>query len=329
MWLETPRLKSDALNQLIRSATQGDVSAAARLITLAETGGETALEVQNGIFPHTGNAHLLGITGPAGAGKSTLISKLAQKLVVPGHKVAVVACDPSSPKTGGALLGDRIRMNNLDLDEQVFVRSIATRKSTGSLPLAALRAADILDATGFGTIIFETVGTGQNQVDIMQAAHTIIAVSAPGLGDDIQAMKSGLLEVADIHVVSKSDLGGAGKTRTDIENAVHMRKDTLSGGDPNSGWKPVVLPVNSLEGEGLSELKQAIHAHHHFLLTGDEMQRRCHYMMRQRIYSEASEILEQFFKTASGKPLSERIEKVLQRELTPTMAAQEMLKDQL
>jgi LAO/AO transport system kinase len=220
-------------------------------------------------------------------------------------------------------------MNNLDLDEQVFVRSIATRESTGSLPIAALRAADILDATGFGTIIIETVGTGQNQVDIMQAAHTIIAVSAPGLGDDIQAMKSGLLEVADIHVVSKCDLGGAGKTLTDIENAAHMREGNPSGGDGNSGWEPAVLPVSSLTGEGFPELKQAIQAHYRFLLAGGEMQRRCQSMMQKRIYSEASEILEQSFKTASGKPLSRRIEQVLQREMTPTRAAQEMLKDQL
>jgi LAO/AO transport system kinase len=220
-------------------------------------------------------------------------------------------------------------MNNLDLDEQVFVRSIATRASTGSLPLAALRAVDILDATGFGTIIIETVGTGQNQVDIMQAAHTIIAVSAPGLGDDIQAMKSGLLEVADIHVVSKSDLGGAAKTLSDIKNAVHMRLGAPSGRNGASGWEPVILPVSSPAGEGLSELKQAIHAHHHFLLNGDEMQQRCHHMMRQRIYSEAKEIFEQSFETAAGKPLSRRIEQVLQREITPTMAAQEMLKDHL
>jgi LAO/AO transport system kinase len=329
MWRRNPGHKSDALKSLIRSALGGDITAAARLITLAEAGGETALEVQNGLFPHTGRAHLLGITGPAGVGKSTLISKLAAKLAAPGQKVAVIACDPSSPKTGGALLGDRIRMNNLTLDERIFIRSIATRENNGSLPLAALRAADILDASGFGAIIIETVGTGQNQVDIMQAAHTIIAVSAPGLGDDIQAMKSGLLEVADIHVVSKSDLGGAGKTLTDIENAIHMRQGGPTIGNGTSGWKPVVLPVSSLEGEGFVELKQAIETHYEFLMDGSEMQRRSHHMLRMRIYREAMEILEQSFKATPGEHLSRRIEQVLLREITPTKAAQEMLKDQL
>ena len=320
------------MKKLIRSALGSDVTAIARLITLAEAAGETALEVQNEVFPHTGRAHLLGITGPAGAGKSTLISKLAAKLASPERKVAVIACDPSSPNTGGALLGDRIRMNDLVHDDRVFVRSIATRDSTGGLPLAAFRAADILDASGFGTVIIETVGTGQNQVDIMQAAHTIIAVSAPGLGDDIQAMKSGLLEVADIHVVSKSDLHGAGKTLMDIGNAVRMRQkntlqDDATGNDGQGGWAPLVLPVNSLAGEGIDELKQAVDAHYRFLQDGDNMQRRCRRMFRERVYREAIDLLAQSFKASPDERLSRRLELMLQREITPTRVAQEFLKD--
>ncbi len=157
------------MKELLQAALEGKVAAIARLITLTGSAGVTALEVQEGIFPHTGNAHLVGITGPAGAGKSTLIGKLAATLATHGQKVAIVACDPSSPKTGGALLGDRIRMHSLIHDENVFIRSIATGGSAGGLPLAAFRAADILDACGFNTVIIETVGTGQNQVDIMQA----------------------------------------------------------------------------------------------------------------------------------------------------------------
>jgi len=313
------------LNKLIRSALGGDVTAIARLITLTEAAGETALEVQNEIFPRAGRAHLLGITGPAGAGKSTLISKLAAQLAAPGRKVAVIACDPSSPNTGGALLGDRIRMNDLVHDERIFIRSIATRDSTGGLPLAAFSAADILDASGFGTVIIETVGTGQNQVDIMQAAHTIIAVSAPGLGDDIQAMKSGLLEVADIHVVNKSDLRGARKTLTDIENAVRMRQKHATRDAGQGGWAPVVLPVNSLAGDGVDELQQAVEAHYRFLQDGDNMQQRCRRMFRERVYREAVNILAQSFKAIPDERLSRRIDQMLRRETTPTRAAQEML----
>jgi LAO/AO transport system kinase len=313
------------LNKLIRSALGGDVTAIARLITLTEAAGETALEVQNEIFPRAGRAHLLGITGPAGAGKSTLISKLAAQLAAPGRKVAVIACDPSSPNTGGALLGDRIRMNDLVHDERIFIRSIATRGSTGGLPLAAFSAADILDASGFGTVIIETVGTGQNQVDIMQAAHTIIAISTPGLGDDIQAMKSGLLEVADIHVVNKSDLHGARKTLTDIENAVRMRQKHATRDDGQGGWAPAVLPVNSLAGEGLDELQQAVEAHYRFLQDGDNMQQRCRRMFRERVYREAVDILAQSFKATPDERLSRLIDQMLRRETTPTRAAQEML----
>ncbi len=299
------------------------------MITLAEAAGEAALAIQNEVFPRTGQAHLLGITGPAGSGKSTLINQLVTKLLTHGNKVAVLACDPSSPQTGGALLGDRIRMHDLVHDERVFIRSIATRDSTGGLPISAFRAADILDASGFGTVIIETVGTGQNQVDIMQAAHTIIAVSAPGLGDDIQAMKSGLLEVADIHVISKSDLGGAGKTLSEIENAVRMRYSNASPDDETKGWLPRVLPVNSLASEGVDELQQAIETHYHFLQDGDNMQQRCCRMFRERVYREAVNMLTQSFLTMPDKHLLKRINQLVRREITPTQAAEGIFKPQL
>ena len=236
------------LNERIRAALNGDLTAISRLITLAEMTGSAANEVHEAVFPHTGKAHIIGITGSGGAGKSTLISKLALNLTSDGQKVAIIACDPSSPVSGGALLGDRIRMHDLVGNEQVFVRSVATRDSSGGLPLTAFGAADVFDACGFEHIIIETVGTGQNQIDIMQAAHTIIAVSAPGLGDDIQAMKSGLLELAYIHAVTKSDLAGAAKALMELEIAVHMRLKNNAGGDT---WSPAVLPLNGLNGDGI------------------------------------------------------------------------------
>jgi LAO/AO transport system kinase len=322
-----PGSKTLQLKDRIRAALDGDMTAIARLLTLVETAGSVANETHEAIFPHTGKAHIIGITGPAGAGKSTLISKLAASLARGDQtrcdqKVAIIACDPSSPVSGGALLGDRIRMHDLVANEQIFVRSIATRDSTGGLPLAAFRAADVFDACGYERIIIETVGTGQNQTDIMQAAHTVISVSAPGLGDDIQAMKSGLLELADIHAVTKSDLAGAAKALMDIENAVHMR---LKDHDGSDAWIPAVLPLNGLNGDGIADLHKAIQTHFKHLQDTGNMQQRCQRMFRERIYREAVNVLAQSFRSAPDKRLADRIDQVMQRELTPAQAAREIL----
>jgi len=313
------------LKNLVQSALEGHTSAIARLISLVEKPGEDAQKMQKELFQHTGQAHLVGITGPAGAGKSTLISKLASKLASTGQKVAIVACDPSSPRSGGALLGDRIRMHELVHDENIFIRSIATGSSMGGLPLAAFRATDVLDACGFNTIIIETVGTGQNQVDIMQAAHTIIAVSAPGLGDDIQAMKSGLLEIADIHAITKSDLTGASKTLMEIESAVHMRQTNIQQDAAADQWTTLVLAVNGLSGDGVDNLQGAIQTHLDFLQLGDNMLQRCRLMYQQRIHREAIDILSQSFKRMPDAGISESVEQLIKRELTPTEAARKAL----
>ncbi len=306
----------------IRSALDGDPSAIARLLTLAETAGPVANLAHEAIFPHTGKAHIIGITGPAGAGKSTLISKLAASLACGDQKIAIIACDPSSPVSGGALLGDRIRMHDLVANEQIFVRSIATRDSAGGLPLAAFRAADVFDACGYELIIIETVGTGQNQIDIMQAAHTVIAVSAPGLGDDIQAMKSGLLELADIHAVTKSDLSGAAKALMDIENAVRMRQKNTAGTDI---WIPAVLPLNGLNGDGIADLHKAIQTHYTHLQDTGNIEQRCQRMFRERIYREAVNMLAQSFRSTPDERLARRIEQVMQRKLTPAQVARRIL----
>jgi len=310
------------LKARIRSALDGDLTSLARLLTLTEAAGPTASEVHETLFPHTGKAHIIGITGPAGAGKSTLISKLAASLACGDQKVAIVACDPSSPVSGGALLGDRIRMHDLVGNEQVFVRSVATRDSSGGLPLAAFRAADVFDACGFERIIIETVGTGQNQVDIMQAAHTVIAVSAPGLGDDIQAMKSGLLELADIHAVTKSDIAGAAKALMDIQNAVHMRQKANAGAD---AWVAAVLQLNGLNGDGISGLYEAIHNHYRYLLDSGKLQQRCQRMFKERIYREAVSMLAESFRLSQDNQLEDKVQQVTQRELTPAQAARDIL----
>jgi len=310
------------LKDLIQSALGGDINAIARLLSISESGSGESHRLHEALFPHGGKAHIIGITGPAGAGKSTLIGQLAACFAPVSGKVAVIACDPSSPASGGALLGDRIRMRSLEADARVFVRSLASRHSRAGLPLAAFRAADIFDACGFERIIVETVGTGQNQLDIMEAAHTIIAVSSPGLGDEIQAMKSGLLEVAHIHAIAKSDLDGAEKTLLDIKNAVRLRRQ---GGDTDDGWTAPVLPIDSLSGDGLEALQQAIQAHEDFLHRGDHLADRCRWMFRARIYREAAEQLERSFAGAPEGSVCDCIETVMLRQATPAQAARKIL----
>jgi LAO/AO transport system kinase len=206
-----------ASSALAPRVLEGDTRAIARLLTRAESGIEEARATLDQMFAHAGRAHVVGITGVPGSGKSTLVAKLAAAVRRSGRKVAIVAIDPSSPFSGGAILGDRIRMNDLGGDPGVFVRSMATRGALGGLAAGALEAVDVLDAAGFDMVIIETVGVGQDEVEVARAAHTTVFVSAPGLGDDIQAIKAGILEIADIHAVSKSDRPDANKTIADLK----------------------------------------------------------------------------------------------------------------
>ena len=207
---------------LLERMRKGDMVALGRLISRAEAGADEARGALAAIYKSAGRAHLVGITGVPGSGKSTLVAKLVQAIRDDGRRVGVIAIDPSSPFSGGAILGDRIRMTDLVLDPGVFIRSMATRGATGGLAGAALAAADILDAGGFDVIIIETVGVGQDEVEIARASHTTVVVSAPGLGDDIQAIKAGILEIADIHVVSKCDRSDANRAISDLKNMLAL-----------------------------------------------------------------------------------------------------------
>ncbi|NKC05221.1 methylmalonyl Co-A mutase-associated GTPase MeaB [Ochrobactrum haematophilum] len=190
----------------------GDILAIARMISRAETGIAEASAALADIYRHAGKAHIIGITGVPGAGKSTLVSALIKAFAADGHKVGVVAVDPSSPYSGGAILGDRVRMSDNAQANKAFVRSMATRGHLGGLAPATLQAVDVLDAAGYSPIIIETVGVGQDEVEVVSAAHTVVVLSAPGLGDDVQAIKAGILEIADIHTVSKADKPEAAAT---------------------------------------------------------------------------------------------------------------------
>jgi len=216
------RMKKDNPLAMVKDVKKGNVRAIARMISLAEAAKPESREALGEIYRAAGRAHVVGLTGVPGSGKSSLVKVLAKAIRDSGRTVGIVAIDPSSPFSGGAILGDRIRMTDLTGDDGVFIRSMATRGAMGGLARASLEAVDVLDAAGFDIILIETVGVGQDEVDIVQASHTVVVVSAPGLGDEIQAIKAGILEIADIHVVSKCDRSDANATVSDIRGMLTL-----------------------------------------------------------------------------------------------------------
>ncbi len=243
----------------------GDKGAIARLVSWAENGDARFPAAVSAVHSKTGKAWRVGVTGPPGAGKSTLVNALAKHEREAKKTVAILAVDPSSPFTGGALLGDRIRMEERTLDTGVYIRSMATRGSHGGLARAAVDACDVMDAAGFDAILVETVGVGQAEYDVVVAADTVVVVLCPGAGDGIQAMKAGLLEVADVLVVNKNDLPGADRLQGDLEEAVHLRAFGRGTGASQLAWISPVIGCSAASGAGIPELAQAIQAHREHL----------------------------------------------------------------
>jgi len=240
---------------LVPRVAAGETAAIARLMARAESGSEEVRAALGEVYRGAGRAHLIGVTGPPGSGKSTLVGRLIGRLRALDRRVAVVAVDPSSPYSGGAILGDRLRMNAHSEDPGVFIRSLATGGAGGGLSRAALDLGDILDVAGFDAVIFETVGVGQDEVDVARASHTTIVVSAPGLGDGIQAIKAGILEVADVHVVSKADRPDAAATLADL--AIMLDRQPARP----DGWRVPALGVSSVAGDGLDTLVETLDRH--------------------------------------------------------------------
>jgi len=272
--------------ELVRRVLDGGRRALARLISLVEDGALPAREALAILYAHTGHAHIVGVTGAAGTGKSTLVNRLAQSLRSRKRTVGIVAVDPSSPFTGGALLGDRVRMRDLAGDPGVFIRSMATRGMLGGLAQATGDVVKVLDAAGFDVVLVETVGVGQAEVDIARAAHTTVVVEAPGLGDDVQALKAGLLEIADVLVVNKADRPGAAQTARALGATLELGGEWPQEG---RGWQPPVLQTVALDGTGVTEVLEAIAAHRVYLQeTGLLAQRE-----RERARADLMSTLEQ------------------------------------
>lgn len=311
--------KTDRIEALVDGLLAGDMVALARLISWAENRDHRIGAVFRRVYPRTGSAYRLGVTGPPGGGKSTLIAQLATELRAGGEAVAVVAVDPTSPFSGGALLGDRYRMSELSEDPGVFVRSMASRGSLGGLAAATEEVLDLLDAAGYAMLMVETVGVGQVELDIAQATDTVVVVLVPESGDGIQAMKAGLMEIGDVFVVNKADREGAERLESDILSVLDLRP-------VRDGWSPEVLRTVATRGEGIPELVQTLRRHRKHLEDSGVLEEKRRQTMRQRLLGETRHSLIELLLQTEGAGIEELLDRLERREVTPHDAAQTMVK---
>ncbi|GAB2883432.1 methylmalonyl Co-A mutase-associated GTPase MeaB [Nocardioides pacificus] len=305
---------------LVSRARNGEPRAVARLISLVEDASPLLREVMAALAPHTGNAQIVGITGSPGVGKSTSTSALVTELRRAGKRVGVLAVDPSSPFTGGALLGDRVRMQDHALDPEVYIRSMASRGHLGGLSWAAPQAMRVLDAAGCDVILVETVGVGQSEVEIAGQADTTLVLLAPGMGDGIQAAKAGILEIGDLFVVNKADRDGADQLRREIRSMVSLSAHR------EGAWKPPIVKTVAAKGEGVEEVVAEIERHHAWLAESGELARRRTARARHEIETIAVTALRERWGDVGGRSeLDDLAARVAAGESDPYAAADELL----
>ena len=305
---------------LLARAREGDKRSIARLLTIVENDEPGSAEILRTLYPLTGHAEIVGITGPPGGGKSTLVSRLAAAYRATHDRVAIVAVDPSSPFTGGAILGDRIRMRERFLDEGLFIRSMASRGHAGGLARSTMRVVNVLDALGVTLVIVETVGVGQEEVDVVRVADTVCLVTVPGLGDDIQAIKAGILEIADVLVVNKADKPGADETARDLAQMLALGK----GRTP---WKPPIVRTSAQENTGIDELVAAIAKHAAWSRETGEHERRRTDAARAEVEALLRDALVKRLEERVGSErVDDAVARVAKRELDPFRAVEELLR---
>lgn len=305
---------------LIERLLNGEPRAIARAISQVENGASNAAEIMKAVFPKTGKAMIIGVTGAPGAGKSSLVDKLAFFYRNKGEKIGIICVDPSSPFSGGAILGDRIRMATLGLDKNVFIRSMATRGNLGGLSRATVDAVAILDAAGFDKVIVETVGVGQDEVEIVKAADVSIVVLVPGMGDDVQAIKAGIMEIGDVFVINKSDRDGVLRTEKELNSLLELahRPDN---------WVPPVVRTIAPEGKGIDDLAKAVQSFYEFQQSTENIVRkkaiarwRLVELLREKLFEDLMR------KNGTSEKLEQLAADIAEKKSNPYAAVEEILK---
>lgn len=331
------------MTSLVEQILSGQRRAIARLITHVENQHPEAQLILDELYPHTGRAHLIGVTGSPGTGKSSLVNKLAKVYRGQDKTVAIIAVDPTSPFSGGAILGDRIRMRELSGDSGVYIRSMASRGNLGGLALAVDDAIKVLDAAGFDLILIETVGAGQGEVEIAKTAHTVIVVEAPGMGDDVQAIKAGILEIADIFVVNKADRQGAERAVAALRAMLELGhpsahqvmhhgqlmhvEGVAANHQPESAWEIPVLKTVAIKGEGIEPVVEAIGQHFSHLKESGELTHRNRARLLDELeHSLQRELMQQLLSQLPLGYLAKIIDDLAARNRSPYGATQEILK---
>lgn len=317
----------DSLDELLERFRAGERRAAARLISIVEDGRDEARVVLDRLHPNVGQANRIGITGPPGAGKSTLVDRLTSRLASDGSRIGVVAVDPTSPFTGGALLGDRIRMGRVLQQGQVFFRSLASRGSLGGLSLHTSEVADVLDAFGCASVLIETVGVGQSELDVVEKAHTTVVVLVPESGDGVQAMKAGLMEIADVFVVNKADRDGAQRLQDEIEASLDLKHGRKQQKAATQAWRPPVLLARARDDVGIDAILEALQRHQEWSQVSGERQRQNHRALESRLRDLVQDAMQRdlWSHAAVIALFKQGLEAIERGETTPYRVAQEIV----